>query len=172
MKMKNRFRIAHIATGICILIAILLFIIIAVMFWDFDWGTNVYGGTKLEFSASSNNKGFNRESTLYLDEPISTVVFSGRITVHGTAEINVISNDTSATVFRQSYTDVNSKKVTFHLDNLAANSYYTLRFSSNNATKGYLLLTTDQALVERLPEVPKPSARLKHYINNGLILFS
>ncbi len=158
MKNSNKIRVAYIITGVCILAAIALLILIFTNnFGDFNFTSNGYGGTKLEFMSNSGQaNGFNREATLFADERIASVNFLGKITVDGTAEISVISNENGSIVFSEIYTAVKSKKIALEAKDLAADTYYTLRFSSNDSKKGYLLLTTNESLVERLPELPKP----------------
>ena len=163
-KKTNRIRAAHIITGVCILAALALVgLIFTNNYWDFDFMSNGYGGTKLEFTSNSGQaNGFNREATLYANESITSVSFSGKITVDGTAEISVISNDDGNILFSETYTNVKSKGIAIEVNDLAADTFYTLRFSSSNAKKGYLLLTTYESLVERLPDIPRPPKHPKN----------
>lgn len=158
VKRANKETIAHIIADICILAAgALLYHLLSGGVWDFEFNMPAGLGTKIEFSSNSGrDSGFTHEATLYTEDGITCATFSGKITVDGTAMISIISNDDSSNVYVKKYTAENGRAIQIEVNNLTPYSYYTLRFSSQDAKKGRLLLTTDQALVER---PSKPSKR-------------
>lgn len=106
-------------------------------------------GTTLDFvSTNVTETGFNRETTMYTENGITDVAFSGSVTVEGTAEISVVSDDGNV-FYRETYSDADARAIRFTVTGLAPYSYYTLRFSSDDAKRGDLSLTSDQSLVKR-----------------------
>jgi len=163
--MKNRrFATAHVITGICILIAgVLLGFIVSGNLGDFSFSTATGHGTKIEFNANNGwESGFNRQATLYTEDGLTSVTFSGKVTVDGTAELSIISNVDGSIAYSETYTDLNAKTIEVNVNGLTPNAYYTLRFFSNNAKKGHLILTTNQALVESPEEIPEKPERPVH----------
>ncbi len=114
-------------------------------------------GTTLDFvSTNVMETGFNREAKIYMEQGITDIAFSGSVTVEGTAEISVVSDDGSV-LYHESYSDADAKAIRFAVTGLAPYSYYTLRFSSDNAKRGDLSLTSDQSLVKRPERHSKPT---------------
>lgn len=157
MKKKIRIRTAHIVTALCLLVAgTLLYHLLTNI--SFEFGVEGQG-TGLEFNIDNPaGTGFNRDVTVYTENGITRVDFSGKITVDGTAEIIVTANEDGSVVHSKSYSDLKSEAINFVIDNLNPCAYYILTFVSDNSKKGYLLLTTNESLVER-PEQP---ARPEH----------
>ncbi len=144
---KTKIRAAHIITVVCLITAtVLLYFLVN--------NIVIRQGTVFEFKASgTGNNGFNREAIVYTEDGTTYVTFAGKIKTDGTAEISMIAED-GKVVYSDTYTAVKSEKLDIKITNLTPQTYYILRFSSNNANTGYLLLTTEQALVER-PERPE-----------------
>lgn len=157
MKKKIRIRAAYIVTAICLLVAgALTYHLFTNILFEFGVSGQ---GTRLEFNIDNPaGIGFNRDLTVYTENGITQVVFSGKITVDGTAEIIVTANEDGSVVYSESYSNLESKTIDFVIDNLNPYTYYTLSFVSDNSKKGHLLLTTNESLVER-PERP---ARPEH----------
>lgn len=145
---KMKIRSAHIITVVCLIAtAILLCFLVNNII--------IRQGTVFEFKVGgAGNNGFSREAIVYTENGTTYVTFAGKITTDGTAEITLLSNDGNTIIQSETYTAVNSKKIDIEITGLTSKTYYILRFSSNNAKTGYLLLTTEQALVER-PERPE-----------------
>lgn len=154
--MKKTTRIAaHLITVICILAAGgVLFHIISTC-WNFGFAGVVGQGTRIEFKPNIQDNSFNKEMEIYTGDDITSVFFSGKITVDGTANISIISNDDGSTAYSKLYTAVKEEKIQFDVSNLAPDSYYTLIFSSTHAKKAYLILTTNHSLREP-PKRPEP----------------
>ena len=156
MKKTNKVIIAHIATWLCIIAAgTLLYYLISntLLFGQFPLSNGE--GTRLNFTNNSGTQiGFDSETTLYTENGISSIVFSGRVTVEGTAEISVVSDDDGSTVYRETYSNVKAQTIDFEVTDLVPYSYYTLRFSSANGKNGKLTLMTDQKLVKQ-PDRPE-----------------
>lgn len=157
MKKKIRIRTAYIVTALCLLVAgALLYHLLTNISFEFAVSGQ---GTRFEFNIdNSAGPGFNRNVTVYTENGITKVDFSGKITVDGTAEIIVTANEDGSVVYSKSYSDLKSETINFVIDSLNPYTYYTLTFASDNSKKGYLLLTTNESLVER-PERP---ARPEH----------
>lgn len=154
-----KIRIAHIITVVCIGGAIVLLYFLFNNIFTALGGTSGHG-TLLEFKADSDgNSGFSREAIIYTENNTTNVIFSGSITTDGTAEISILSDD-GTVAFSKSYSSVKSEKINIEVQGLTPQTYYVLRFSSDDAKTGYLVLTTEQSLVER-PEVPKPPEHTK-----------
>lgn len=155
MKKTNKVIIAHIVTWICIITAgILLYYLISntLLFGQFPLSKG--DGTSLNFNnKSATQTGFNSETTVYTENGIDSIVFSGKVTVEGTAEICVVSDDDGSIVYRETYSNVKAQAIDFEVTGLVPYSYYTLRFSSGDAKNGKLTLRTDQKLVKQ-PEWP------------------
>lgn len=142
---KVKTRAAHIITIVCLIAAsVLLYFLIKDIFGVFG------GATVLEFKADSDgNNGFSRETMVYTEDGTTSVTFSGNITTDGTADIAMLSEDGNTTIYSKAYTAITSKKIRIDIAGLTPGTYYILRFSSNDAKKGHLILTTEQALAER-----------------------
>lgn len=111
--------------------------------------------TKLEFISENNtNVGFSRKETIYTENGITSANLSGKITVNGTAEISIISEDGNV-VYSDIYTNVKSRPIKLELTGLSPYSYYTMKFSSEDARSGSLTLTSGESLL-RQPEKPTP----------------
>lgn len=148
--------------GIVISIAIIVFIAFVVIssffiarFWNYSVPEG--DGTKIEFVTSTDSgTGFFHELEIYTNRGITSIALSGKITVDGTAEVKIISNDTGSVVYTETFTSVNDKTVKINLSDLAPNAYYTITFSSEDAENGKLILEGKQGLVKSpdKPEVP------------------
>ena len=113
--------------------------------------------TKLEFIYENNSDiGFDREETIYTENGITSINFSGKITVNGTAEISIISEDGNV-VYSHIYTNVKSTSIKFRVTDLSPYSYYIVEFTSNDAQSGSLTLISDESL-EKQPEHPEKPA--------------
>lgn len=144
---KMRIKATHIIAVICLGAAIVL------LFFLFN--NNTKKETVFELKAdSAGDNGFSKEALIYTEDGMTNVTFSGNITTDGTAELSILSNDSAEIIYNKTYTAVDSEKVNIEVTGLTPQTYYILRFSSNDAKIGHLLLTTEQALVER-PEVPE-----------------
>ena len=156
MKKKNKVIIAHIVTWLCIIAAgTLLYYLISntLLFGQFPLSTGEE--TKINFTNKSGTQiGFNSEMTLYTENGIDSIIFSGKVTVEGTAEISVVSDDDGSTVYRETYSNVKLQTINFEVTNLIPYSYYTLRFSSGDGRNGKLTLRTDQKIVKQ-PQRPE-----------------
>ena len=154
---ESKVKITHIITGICLLaIGALLYHFIAGAFDGF--GTTSGQGTVFEFRSNGDwNNGFNREAIVYTEDGVTSITFSGNITTDATAEISLVTADGNA-VFSRTFVAVNSQVINFDIVDLMPYAYYTLRFSSTDASSGHLVLTTEQSLVER-PAIPKRPER-------------
>lgn len=149
---KMKIRTAHIIIVVCLIAAAVL---LCFLFNDIV----IRQGTVFEFKAGGTvNNGFSREAIVYTEDGTTYVAFTGKITTDGTAEIALLSDDGNTIIHSETYTAVNSEKIDIEITGLTPQTYYILRFSSNNAKTGYLLLTTEQALVER-PERPEQPER-------------
>ncbi|GLC83288.1 hypothetical protein [Lacrimispora brassicae] len=161
MKKTNKVIIAHVITWICIMAAgTLLYYLIsnALQFEQFHLSNGE--GTRFDFIIDSGTEvGFNRETIIYTENGINSIMFSGKIGVEGTAEISVVSDDDSGIVYSETYSNVKAQTIDFEVTDLVPYSYYTLRFSSDDAKSGKLTLVTDQKLVKQpeRPERPIPS---------------
>ncbi len=151
---KTKIRATHIITVVCLIAAVVL---LCFLFNDIfgTFGGAIGQGTAFEFKADGlGNNGFSREAIVYTEDGVTYIKFSGNITTDGTAEISMITDDDAEIIYSRTYTAVNSEKVNIEVTGLTPQTYYILRFSSNDAKMGHLCLTTEQALVER-PEVPE-----------------
>lgn len=144
---------AYILAAVCLLIAG------AVLYYNVSDVTSLgfynVGGQKasLEFiSESDTDVGFSQEEKIYTENGITSVNFSGKITVDGTAEISIISEDGNV-AYSDIYTNVKSKSTKFEVTDMSPYSYYTVKFSSTDAQTGSLTLTSDKVLVKQ-PEHP------------------
>ncbi len=155
MKKNKKFTILHIVTGICILAAgTLIGFIVSNGFGDFSFDTIAGQGTKIEFASDSAwENGFHREATVYTEGGITSVAFSGKVTIDGSATLAIVSNNDGSVVYNKTYTNTKAEIIEITVDDLIPYTYYTLIFSSDNAQKGHLILTTDQKLAES-PERP------------------
>lgn len=149
---KPKIRAAHVITLICIIAALgLLCSLFNSLFVDTS-------RTVLRFTADGvRNGGFSREAVVYTEDGATYVNFSGDITTDGTAKISLIA-ESGEVVYSDTYTSVESQKLDIKITDLTPQTYYILRFSSNNAKTGHLFLTTEQTLVER-PAVPEHPER-------------
>jgi len=151
----NKKAVAYILVVACLLLAsvILYYIVSDVTGLSFDnMGEQ---RTKLEFISENNtNVGFSRKETIYTENGITSANLSGKITVNGTAEISIISEDGNV-VYSDIYTNVKSRPIKFELTGLSPYSYYTMKFSSEDAQSGSLTLTSGESLL-RQPEKPTP----------------
>ena len=158
LKLKIRkIRAAHIITIVCFSATLVL---LCFLFNDVlgIFGETTGNGTIFEIRADSTvNNGFDHETIVYTEDGTTNITFTGNITTNGTAEISLLSEEGIA-VYSQSFTNVNSKKINIEISGLTPQTYYILRFLSDDAKQGHLYLTTEQALVER-PEIPERSAR-------------
>lgn len=146
---KAKTRATYIIITICLIATlIMLYFLFSNIFKTFG------GATVFEFKADSNgNNGFSHEAIVYTKDGTTGVTFSGNITTDGTAEIAMLSDDHNTIIYSETYKMVTSKKIRIDVVGLIPETYYILRFSSNNSKKGHLILTTEQALTER-PEHP------------------
>jgi hypothetical protein len=162
MQKTNKTKIAHIITIICVSLSGVLFHhIFSKGAWEINFSGASAGGTRFKFDIDGG--GFDRGVTIYTENGITSVDFSGRITVRGTADIYITSNESGSIVYSETYTNTNAQKIDFKVSGLEPYSYYTLRFSSGDAEKGQLTLTTNQSLVEqyqKLPQRPERSNRI------------
>lgn len=111
-------------------------------------------GTKLTFISENNTDiGFNREEAIYTESGITSINFSGKITVKGTADISIIS-EAGNVVYSHIYTNVKSTPIKFKVTGLSPNSYYFVKFTSEDAQSGSLTLISDESL-EKQPEHPE-----------------
>lgn len=147
-----KIKAAHIITVVCLgIAAVLLCFLFDDIFRAFGGASGQ--GTVFEFKTNgSGNSGFSREAIVYTEDGVTYAALSGNITTDGTAEISMCSED-GAVIYSETYTAVNSEELDIVVNGLTPQTYYILKFSSNDAKTGYLFLTTEQALVER-PEVP------------------
>lgn len=154
----NKVNIAHIITVICILIAsALLYCISSNIFSGFRFDTRTGQGTTIDFISNDGaGVGFNRETIIYTEKGITSITFSGKISVDGTAQISVVSDDDGSIIYSKTYSDIRAKTIDFEVTGLAPYCYYTLRFSSGDGKAGKLALTTDQSLVKH-PVRPEKS---------------
>lgn len=156
--MKNR--AAHIITVVCLITAT------ALLYFLFN-DILIRQATAFEFKADgTGNNGFNREAIVYTEDGTTYVTFAGKITTDGTAEITLLSDDGNTIIHSETHTAVNSEKIDIKITDLTPQTYYILRFSSDNANIGHLFLTTEQALVER-PERTIPERGPKQDITNA-----
>lgn len=146
---------AYIITIICILAAGAVLYHIISTYWDFGFAGVIGQGTRLEFKPNIQGSGFSREMEMYTGDNITSIIFSGKITVDGTADISIVSNDDGSVVYSKFYTAVKEEKIQLDVSSLAPDSYYTLIFSSTDATKAHLILTTNHSLREP-PKRPEP----------------
>lgn len=149
---KMKISSAHIAISACLIAAGVLLC--------FLFGNIVTKSkTVFEFTpGGAGNNGFKREATVYTEDDTTYVKFSGKITADGTAEIALLSEDGNTVIYSETYTAISSRKIDIEITGLTPQTYYILRFSSNDAKTGHLLLTTEQALTER-PERPEKPER-------------
>lgn len=155
---KTKISPSHMVISVCVVAAAAL---LCFLFNDIAraFGGTSGQGTVFEFKAESNgNIGFSREAIVYTEDGTTNVILSGDITTDGTAVIALLSDDGTTTIFSKAYTAVTSEEIKIDIVGLTPDTYYILRFSSNDAKKGHLTLTTEQALVER-PEVPERAVR-------------
>ena len=156
MKKTNKVIIAHIVTWLCIIAAgtLLCYLISnTLLFGQFPLSKG--DGTTLNFDNNSSTQiGFNSETTLYTENGIDSFVFSGKVTVEGTAEISVVSDDDGSIVYRETYSNVKAQAIDFEVTGLVPYSYYTLRFSSGDGKNGKLTLRTDQKIIKQ-PQRPE-----------------
>lgn len=72
------------------------------IFEDFEFAGISEQGTRLEFNVDNPaGIGFNRDVTVYTENGITSVDFSGKITVDGTAEIVVAANEDGRLVYSE-----------------------------------------------------------------------
>lgn len=150
--MKNK-RVAYGLVAACILIAgaFLYYIVSDITGIGFD---NFGGqGTRLEFVSDHNIMGFSKEKTIYTENGITTINFTGKITVNGSAEISVIAENGDV-VYNEVYENMKSQTIQLEITNLTPNSYYTICFSSTDAQAGSLILSTSSPLIVH-PEKPE-----------------
>lgn len=140
--MKKRYIIA----GVCSLI--LLAVAAAVFLWQ-PW---VGQGTRISFTASES--GFRNETQLYTEGGLTNIRLTGEISVNGTAEVLLVSEEDGVVVYSKTFTDTNKAAITVEADNLRPDSCYNLVFAGKDAKSGYLFLTTEQSLALR-PERPE-----------------
>jgi hypothetical protein len=153
--------------GIIISIAIISFIafvVVTAFLVKYFW-YNVSGRdeTRIEFVTSTGSStGFNQENEIYTDGGITNLTLSGKITVDGTAEIKIISNDTGSIIYTKTFTSINDEAVKINLKDLNPNVYYTITFYSEDAKRGKLILEGNQGLVKS-PDKPEVSAKSNKY---------
>jgi len=159
MKKTNKEITAHVITALCILVGgILLYHLITNDLQSEQFHIPDGQGTRFDLISDSGTRaGFNREAIIYTENGITSVAFSGKITVEGSAEISIVSDNDGSTAYSETYSDVKAKTINLEVTGLTPYSYYTLRFYSNSAKMGKLALTTDQSLVKS-PERPEKTA--------------
>lgn len=140
--MKKRYIVA----GVCSLI---LFAAAAAVFLWQPW---VEQGTRISFTASES--GFRNETQLYTEDGLTNIKLAGEISVSGTAEILLVSEEDGTVAYSKTYTDTDKRAITIAVGDLYPDSYYKLVFTGMAAKSGYLFLTTDQHLALR-PERPE-----------------
>lgn len=146
--MKKR----YIIVGICSLI------LLAVAAAAFLWQPWVGQGTRISFTSSES--GFRHETQLYTEGGLTHIKLTGDISVIGTAEILLVSEEDGAVVYSKTFTDTDKIPLTVEAENLQPYTYYNLIFTGEKAKSGYLFLTTDQSFV-KAPEVPEKPERSK-----------
>lgn len=157
---RKKIRTAHILTGICLLVAgVSLGYLCKDLVQNVSPGNGIQA-TRLEFSSTSlQESGFECEEIIYTENGITKIAFTGEITIDGTADIILTSVEDNAVVYNETYTDLKSKKIAFEIDELTPYTYYTLAFISADASEGYLLLTSEEELIEH-PEISEyPSVK-------------
>jgi len=150
--MKNK-RVAYGLIAACLLIAgaFLYYIVSNITGIGFDnFGEH---GTRLEFVSDHKTRGFSKEKTIYTENGITTINFTGKITVNDSAEISVIAENGDI-VYSEIYDKMKSQTIQLEITNLSPNSYYTIRFSSTDAQTGRLVLSTSSPLIVH-PEKPE-----------------
>jgi hypothetical protein len=152
MTKTSKIKIGYILIGICLLTAGALLSHLLTNAVG-AWGGTSAQGTVLDFEVDSTGSGFHCEKTIYTENGMSGIVFSGKITVDGTAVIAIVAEDGSV-VYDKTYTSVTAQALRFEVSGLSPYTYYTLKFSSSDAAQGDLRLTTDQKLVKS-PEHPE-----------------
>lgn len=162
MRKINKRKTAYFMMGICLLAAgALLYYLLIPIFEDFEFKRIGRKGTTLEFDVDNPaGMGFDHDVTVYTENGITSVAFTGKVTVEGSAEIMVTANEDNRVVYQGEYSHLNAEKIYFKVDDLVPYSYYTLRFSSKDAKKGALLLEANQSLAEH-PERQKRAQRSK-----------
>lgn len=141
------------ASLICIIALVIVLSFNFARMWNFNVPETL--GTKLELTAAGNQKtGFQSKQSIYTDGNATDISLHGKITVNGTAELEIVSDEDGSVVFTNTFTAAKDQTVKVDLKNLTPNSYYTLTFSSNDANNGKLTLESDQSLVKS-PEKPE-----------------
>lgn len=160
---KTEIKAAHIIIVVCLIAAAVM---LCFLFNDIirALGGTSGQGTFYEFKADSEGNGFTCETIVYTENDTTYVSFSGDITTDGTAEIAMLSDDGNTIIHNETYTAVTSEKIKIDVVGLTSDTFYILRFSSNDAKKGHLILTTKQALVEH-PKVLEHPERAVPYRN-------
>ena len=151
--MRKNKRVACVLSVACLLVAgvFLYYIVSTITGIGFH---NLGGqGTRLEFVSAHNTRGFSKEKTIYTENGITTINFTGKITVEGSAEISVIAENGDI-VYSKSYENMKSQTIQLEITNLTPNSYYIIRFSSTDAEAGRLILSTSSPLIVH-PEKPE-----------------
>ena len=150
----------HIIMAACLIAAgVMIYYLYANVFKDFVFGETNDQNTVIEFNnENSVQNGFNHDVVVYTEDGITECVFTGKITIKGSAEISMISNEDDNVVYRRIYSDLDGTEISFKIDHLVPFTYYTLIFSSDNANNGRLLLTTNVSFAKR-PQRDIPSKR-------------
>lgn len=126
--MKNK-RVAYGLIAACLLIAgaILYYIVSNVTGIGFDsFGEQ---GTRLEFISDHSTRGFSKEKTIYTENGITAINFTGKINVNGSAEISVIDENEDI-VYNEIYEKMEMQTIQLEITNLSPNSYNKLPFDS------------------------------------------
>lgn len=119
-----------------------------------------YSGNKssLEFISSSNTvAGFQKEATIYVDKNTTDVNMKGKVSVDGTATLQLLSDIDNAVVYTETFSSVKNKNVSIDLQGLQSGSSYTLTFRSEDANTGKLRLESDQSLTKELDKPERPN---------------
>ncbi len=145
--------------GIILVIAIVLFITlmgVSLFYLARFWNLNVpeSDGAKIEFITNkSNGSGFIHENDIYTDGGITSIVLSGKITVDGTAQVKITSNDTGSIVYSRTFKPAKDEAIKIELNDLTPNAFYKITFYSEEAKSGKLILEGDQRL-KKSPDRP------------------
>ena len=152
MEKANR-RVVHSVTVACLLLAGVILYYIVVNTTGLGFSQFGEQRTRLEFVSEHSTKGFSKQKMIYTENGITSVNFTGKITVDGTAEI-IVSAEDGTIIYRETYENMKSKSIQLDITDLSPFSYYTICFSSIDALSGKLILSTDVPLVVH-PEKPE-----------------
>lgn len=152
-RLKNNFIITVLMVCLLGLAAISMFRILPSFQANFSEGKS-----SIEFvSQSSLVVGFNKETSIYIDENTTMVKLQGKITTDGTATLQFVSKSDGSVAYSETFYSVKDQKVDINLLELQPNSYYKIVFSSEDAKVGKLKLVADQSLIAEPNSPEKPN---------------